>query len=671
MMDMGLAIAFEIIELVFCFALGMAVLPGSFLKQEDRRREIYFLLAPVTGFSVWLLAINFFSLTIQFNLEMSLAVFAALAGLIIYRRKNLFFLWDRYYLSFIGLAVIFSVFVIWGCQNPIIDGGIYFAPSAYDHSRIAIVDSIVRNGFPLYSPWVADNGNLIPIGYHFGIHTLIAQLVVVSGLDALQMSASVAGAISTVSLFAIGAVALRLLNRRAVLFFVMLLSIADGWFKGIWQEITEAYVTVPDTFGFWSFMDNVLWCPHHIIGGAMVVAVIVLVYDRFEAAENENAVGTALLVGAITSASTYCSAYAGGFAALFLAILLLGISAFDRTLRRRLRENKSFCALSVFAAIAFTSVYLLYLMQSSTEGSTGLGFGLMPSFKDEVKQMNVLLVIGLTYFVLLPLRIGLGYSIGFISGLVPDFMPRTQFVRLCKCYVLFVLAVVFFLHSTLYSNDFSWRVPMAAFYLLISFGAAGLYKLCVRLKEKTVIAACLPVVAVMAANIYFIDWTVNQLYFDRDFKHILHQEYADVIKGWKVIQANTGRNDLVLSNPNAYAMIHPGFGAVPNLHFSYYAKRYSPLGDQAYAITSGARLGEDRLLKLRLAVTGFFAGNPTTEEMAYIADVQRVKALLVTPQDGLYYHEGALRSRYPLLLKGKNYKVYLAGMPHRKKLPKN
>lgn len=659
MNELILAIALEIMELVFCFALGMAVLPCSFLEQEDRRREVYFLLAPVTGFSVWLLAINFFSLTIQFNLEMSLAVFAILIGWIIYKRKNLFFLWNRYYLSFIGLAVIFSVFVIWGCQNPIIDGGIYFAPAAYDHSRIAIADSIARNGFPLYSPWVADNGNLIPIGYHFGIHTLIAQLIVVLGMDSLQLSASVAGVISTVSLLAIGAAALKMIKQKAVLFLVILLSVSDAWHKGIWQEIVEACVNNPETFGFWSFMDNALWCPHHIIGGAMVLAVIILVYDRFEAADSEETLRMALLVGAITSASTYCSAYAGGFAGLFFAITLLGMSIFDRTLRRKLLEDKSFCALAVFVAIAFTSVYMLYLTQSSTEGATGLGFGLMPSFTDEVKQMNVLLLIGMTYFVLLPLRIGLGYTIGFISCLLPRVMPQTQFVRLCKYYVFFTLAVSFVLHSTLYSNDFGWRMPMVSFYLLFSFSAIGLYKLCAWLREKTLIAACLPVVAVLAANLYFMDWTLNQLYFERDFKHKLHQEYADVIKGWKVVQDNTGKNDLVLSNPNAYAMLHPGFGAVPNLHFSYYAKRYSPMGDHAYAITSGARLGADRLQRLRQTVTSFFAGNPTAEETDYIVDVQKVKALLVTPQDGLYYHEGALRSRYPRLIEGKNFKVYL------------
>ena len=83
------------------------------------------------------------------------------------------------------------------------------------------------------------------------------------------------------------------------------------------------------------------------------------------------------------------------------------------------------------------------------------------------------------------------------------------------------------------------------------------------------------------------------------------------------------------------------------------------MGDHAYAITSGARLGADRLQRLRQTVTSFFAGNLTAEETDYIVDVQKVKALLVTPQDGLYYHEGALRGRYPRLIEGKNFKVYL------------
>ena len=655
------AVGLAIIELIFCFALGMAVLPCSFLEQKNMNREVYFFLTPVIGFSVWLLSINFLSLAIQFSQAMSLTVFALLAGWIIYKRENLFFLWDRYYLVFIGLTVIFSVFIIWGCQNPIIDGGIYFHSSAYDHSRIAVVDSIVRNGFPLYTPWVTDNGNFIPLAYHFGIHTLMAQCVAAFTLDSLLAASSVAGLICMISIFAMGATTIKLLNRKAGLLFLILLCLADGWEKSPWLDIEEMFVTVPINFGFWAFMVNAFWTQQHLAGGAMVLTVIIFAYDKLNLTDSSEMVKSALLTGVIIAASAYSSVYAGGIAAGLLAVTVFGMSIFDKDFRGKIINNKSFFGLAVFCAGLFVSVYLAYILQYLNKEVAGIGFGLMPRFTDAAKQMNVLLLAGVTYFVLLPLRIGIGYTLGFISCLIPRFLPETQFVNFCKYYVFLVLAIIFVFHSNIYSNDFGWRMPTAAFYLIISFGTVCLYKLYTWVKVRNKTAACLLIVAVMVTNIYFIDDVYDEIYWEKDFKHELHKEYADVIKGWKVVQDHTDKNDLVLCNPNAYRAIHLQFGdVVPNYHFSYYAKRYSPMGDYVYAKTSaGAVLSVEQVIKLHQKVTSFFAGSPTTEETDYIADVQKVKALLVTPQDGLYYHEGALRSRYPRLIEGKSFKVYL------------
>ena len=82
------------------------------------------------------------------------------------------------------------------------------------------------------------------------------------------------------------------------------------------------------------------------------------------------------------------------------------------------------------------------------------------------------------------------------------------------------------------------------------------------------------------------------------------------------------------------------------------------MGDYPYAVTSGASMGRDRIDELHSRVSEFFEGNPTEEEVDYFADTEKVKAIFVVKQDGLYTNEGSIRSRYPQMIEGRNYKIY-------------
>ena len=39
---------------------------------------------------------------------------------------------------------------------------------------------------------------------------------------------------------------------------------------------------------------------------------------------------------------------------------------------------------------------------------------------------------------------------------------------------------------------------------------------------------------------------------------------------------------------------------------------------------------------------------------------EKVRAILVTPQDGLYTLEGSIRKKYPVMIEGECYKAYFA-----------
>ena len=70
-------------------------------------------------------------------------------------------------------------------------GGLHVAPPIYDHAKVAVVDSIARDGLPPVSPYYADAGAAVPLNYYWGLHFLMAQARVVLGVSG--WAADVAG----------------------------------------------------------------------------------------------------------------------------------------------------------------------------------------------------------------------------------------------------------------------------------------------------------------------------------------------------------------------------------------------------------------------------------------------------------------------------------------------
>ena len=118
---------------------------------------------------------------------------------------------------------------------------------------------------------------------------------------------------------------------------------------------------------------------------------------------------------------------------------------------------------------------------------------------------------------------------------------------------------------------------------------------------------------------------------------------------------------MVLCNPEGYKEIYDAAGSSStNYLFSYYAERFTPIADATYTITSfSGPYSEEETLALYANVVDFFEGNPTDNEVAFIADQLNTKALLVTPRDGLWTSLGELESRYEAVETTEDYRIYI------------
>lgn len=694
-MNICILIILTAMEIVLFTLLGLTLTPKKFLDCEEKEKTTLFMFAPILGLGIHTAIISILSLTVGYNFWTCLIPIVLEAGAIIIGYKKLWIDKDWRVILYMVAAIIGAALMEYGIMPKMIDGGLYFPPSVYDHARIAIVDSIVSNGFPVLSPWATNKGEMVQMGYHFGMHIVSAQISTVFGADTFLSATSLTGTIFYAAALCIGAMSLSIgKSKRTLLFVIPVIFMANIQY-GLLEDIANKLTVLPDAFGFWEFFDNTIWGPHHTLAGAIVFYICWLLTKLLNPSKHENKeivnriekevksdrilkIEISVLIALLAAAASVCSIYAGALALVFVGGSALIYVLFNKEYRDLVKKNLPWIGITlVLSAIACTP-FSLCLLKHAT-GNSYLEFGIMPSllhtdgfFKATLSLFTVLLV-------LLPIRVGFQYILGVIAFFGVKFDKQKWENGLYKTIIVVSVLVPLFVHSSIYSNDFAWRSGYPAYAFLMCLGAVLLDSLYEKITAREIIVAQEEITSqkkhggywkcVRIAYIFVIVLIVLagipkmlvQISPTNTQNPEMHVEFAGVVKGWEAIQNHTDKNDIVLCNPTVYGEINPSMGdEIPNYAFSYYSGRYSPLGDISLAKTISFSVGEENIYALNEKIQDFFSGNPSKEAVDYFYDTEKVKAILVTPQDGLYTSEGSIREKYPNMIEGEYYKVYLA-----------
>ena len=662
-LDMLTALLVGMVVIIICYALGMALLPERLTENKDRGIP-YAMIAPVLGFSVLIVVVNFLYQLSFSDLWVTAVLFPASILIIFLKRKKLT-LPKSFPWLYIAIVTLLSCVVIYAVFPKMIDGGLYFTPSAYDHSRIALVNSIEKNGLPLLAPWSTNNGELIPVAYHYGIHVFMAYIADLIEMDCFVVAAGIHFVISVATILLIGAFTLIVAKKRKLLYVSLLLFISSSGAFGIFENVVQA----GDRFGFWIAFDNLIWSPHHVIAAVMVLILILLAEELLSCDSKKDSLVVASLIGIVTAASAYCSVYSGAIAVFsYIVVFFIGM-IFDYRLREDFKRKFWYFALSVVVGGSLALPYLIDLIKNASDVSA-VQFGYAPYLPIQEGAFGALMMLLKMYLAYLPIRIGAQYIFGLIAivGFVFLYFNKKRkevidasdaFKMRLATFTIFSFAIIFFIHSSIYSNDFGWRTIFAAQYIGIAFGSALLGRVIGWLRGKKLPIKIAVGLVLLIMCFGDADRPINEILVQKDDYHELHIELADIKEGWEELQKYTDENDIVLCAVDNYQEIFPEMGSGSgNYMFSYYANRYSPMGDYPYAVTGGISMGQDKIDELHSRISAFFDGNPTEEEVNYFADTEKVKAIFVVKQDGLYTEEGSIRSRYPHMIEGRNYKIY-------------
>ena len=643
---------------------GMTLLPASLRREE--KKTFSFLLAPLLGAGVWAVLSPSFLFQHPWDLPVRLLLAAAWCG---FRWRTLFL--PKGKTPYLVFAVVFVVSV---CLSRLvypfeINGGLYFNFAVYDHTRCAIINSIANFGIPPVNPWLADNGQPIPLYYYFGWYAWAAQIPMLTNLSALFAECCMTGFSALAVLSGLTGIAgLCGLGRKkygiGVFLFSLLFIVSSSQFiqRILSEKLFRALNPTSFLVGFWPNLDNFVWSPHHMFSGAVVVLLLFLYFQLFRAGTQGEKLWIAVLIGILSASAAFTSVYAGAFTLVYAAAAALILYLAWGSFRKRVNSNLLLHGIIIVVFILLSVSYFRYLTAVQSE-TFPLAFGVMSAYDPCTGPFRWIRYLFSLYCFQLPNNIGLCFLFGMIACLAPRILPRTGVMCFFRVFILVSLLSITVVHSSFYTNDFGWRSFTATTYLLSFFSAFLLVKFIAWFRAgktgRKIFGYVVIILLIVFECSLYPDMTSIGL---RKTYPELRGQFARSVKGWDVVHRYTKKNDLVQCNPKSFyelGMLYEMKDYSTNIFFSLYSRRATAVADMIFAKCYSEFYPQKKLQQRYERVCKIFNGDPDELEIAYLAKALKIKAVLTTPYDGIWKKPGAIRKYYPRIIQTPDYRVYL------------
>ena len=656
-----------VVFLLFFSALGMASLPDDMGKEQSEEMAISaFLLSPIVGVAIWISITCFLGMYLPYNRVFILVMLFIALAFIYYRRERLYIprnvrMWGFIFTLFVLSAAIIYVVL------PLTKGdGIYFSMSAADNTIVCLINAIARDGLPPINPYLTHDGNLLPAYYHFGLFAFAAQPVIVCGMSSIVTGAVTNGLATFLTMSVVGAICYRFIHKDVVWVLVpifFMISAPRMVLERILPLSVQEVLYPHESFiGFFPLIGEVTFSPHSCIASALIILMMLLYTECIRWEDKKIKYHYAILIGIAAAAAFYNSAFVG-----ILASAILGLSAvFLFCLQKEFRTaiNKSLVQHIVILLVAFifSISYILYLFARTGNGDSAITVGFLPAYGN-LSGLRIIGAILDFYLFLLPSNVGLCILFALAAIFIRGLLPANYFTKVARTFSGIVLASIFIVHSTALTNDYGWRmieIPYITGIITAVFIFCRLFDhLISKNKSYGYIMIMCCVLLVFAIGQEVVATTVHT-----EVPGNSNKIFKESVEGWEVVRKYTDADDIVMSNPEAFADVSlrnesNNYQGV-NYFSAYYADRYIVINDLLTTKTSfvGPQTF-DEIDELYNRMVNIFAGNVSADDVEFLATEQKVKALLVLAQDGLYSNEGSLTERYELADENEHYKVYV------------
>jgi hypothetical protein len=539
----------------------------------------------------------------------------------------------------------------------VISGHIVLSGPMFDHSKIALIDQIVREGMPPANPVIGGTpqpGVAYYYLWHFGAAEL-ARLTGASGWEA-DVAATWFTAFSSVCIMCSVAAHLsgRLLAPAFVLIACSTASIRPILALLFGQDRVDQVIAPASGFAGWLFQTT--WSPHHVAAaGCTVLAVMLLARLA-----SQRSLLTAGVFSLTVAAGFESSLWVGGvvFAgALCVIVPALSLSA-SRAHRRWLLIAAA--AAAMLAGLLCSPLIAEQLRAASVRG-TGIPMALAPPevlgpwFPDPLRRYLDLAAYWLILLVVeFPVILIAGWI--FLAARLRD--RRRSLRQEPELLALALLAGVslcggWLLVSTAGgNNDLGWRAVLPAVLILTAAAAAGFVRWFFQ-RSLWAVAAMLASVAVAAPE--GVKLAAGQF---NDAPAPSADLFSQAPQLWEAVRRHTPVDWRVASNPMLFADMT--WWPV-NISWALMANRRSCFAGEELAVAF-APISAERRWQMSDRFQRVFDGRAQQQDLAVLAQTYDCRVALVTAQDGAWTRDPFATSSFYALVESRQdrWRIYVA-----------
>jgi hypothetical protein len=585
-------------------------------------------------------------------------------------------------------CVFFALMVAQNIFPAVRNNGLYVNEMLFDHTKVAIGDAMVRQGFPVKNPFYAPGGKHVLLTYYYLWHFLASQMKVLVGVDGWPADVAMTAYTSFAAAGLLVVLAVQLSGRAAAGFVVLLMAsitqIADPLLPIIFPSYPQWGTTKALFLPLWL---QCVWVPQHVVSAFAVVLGMMLLADIAQAPDSPTGA-----VGRVTRAAVlgfFCAAAAGssfwiGAIALTCAqpmiLLALRSAQLDRARWMAILKTAAWSipiALLTFAPILYPQIVspkpqkqpiVLSIWPATIWPSIAVASHWFTRFAAGAAQIT------LFWIAYLPLTLGVCVVVG-----LPALLARTgdsaigpQTLRRVAGFCGFgFLLVAQFIKSRVVYDDLGWRAPIVSMMLLAPWAAAALVELTIpgpippAWNPRSLFVRWRPLTVPLAWGVLILGLISTVLFYHtplwRGIKpHQLAARHDLLLqqRAWRDVRRFAGPADLVQANPDGFIVIGVQPGQLTQALFSNRATAYGGLnGVRTFAYGYDPMQRQDDYLVLHR----IFAGQPRPLDIPYLHDVLGVKVVLVNRIDNLWASSALQRSSlYRLALQRPYYRIYVA-----------
>jgi hypothetical protein len=503
---------------------------------------------------------------------------------------------------------------------------VHLADPIFDHSKIAMIDAMVRQGLPPVDPVFGAAGPHGQFFYYYLWHFSAAALALPLHVTGWEADIGLTWFTAFASLSLLMGISVWLSKRSAAAIWVVALAAAAslravlGWIFGPYA--LEPFLAPPTGFAGWLF--QAAWAPQHLMSASCVVAAMLLIARYAQRQSVLLLLTLVLVVVAGFESSTYVGGITFAIAALVVAPLLVAAIAPARRWRFLVGMAVA-AALAICLAAPFLNNQLMAVAARGGDSPIVLRhFAVLGAMFPAAFRR--LLDWPAYWLVLLPIELPATYVAGAMalvtmlrSGAPP---PEKLATAALACLAAAGLLASWLLASTLGdNNDLGLRAVLPAASVLIAAAAAGL----MLLPRRAVIAA-----TAIGGLILSLPDTAAMIRSNVDGTPTPDGAvFAQTPELWQAVRRYAAPTARVANNPLFLQDLTPW---PANISWALLANRSSCFAGRELALAL-APLSDAGREAINAQFVRVFAGEGTAGDLSDMAKIYACDVVVVVPQD--------------------------------------